>query len=179
MKRANFGLPLGAMGSSMSLEYKVKAYCFNSDCSSCKARLSFYLQTGSNSVNESNRSLTIHAGDKKYHWNYGNFHDIRHSAPSQGLLLAVVLKKSELKKIAKSKDVHGKIAGYRFKWSYKNRKPARTLLKKLKRGFEKPLIIKLSLTQRVALGTSEAKQSPFIAGKGRSLSRLFGIRDDN
>ncbi len=48
-----------------------------------------------------------------------------------------------------------------------------------KRGFEKPLIIKLSLTQRDALGTSEAKQSPFIANDERSPSRPFGIRDHN
>jgi hypothetical protein len=47
------------------------------------------------------------------------------------------------------------------------------------RGFEKPLIIKLSLTHRDASGTSEAKQSSFIANYGRSSSRPFGIRDDN
>jgi hypothetical protein len=134
MVRANFGLPLGAMGSTMSLEYNVQAYCFNASCSSSTAVLSFYLQSGSNSVSESNRSLSIHAGDKDYHWNYSKFNNIYHGAPSQGRLVAVILKKSDLKKIAKSKKVTGKIAGERFRWSYKNRKPLRLLVNELKKA---------------------------------------------
>jgi hypothetical protein len=46
---------------------------------------------------------------------------------------------------------------------------------KIKGGFETLLTIKLSLTQRHALGTSEAKQSSFIADYGDRHPKASGF----
>jgi hypothetical protein len=51
-----------------------------------------------------------------------------------GRIIAVILKKSELKQIAKSKNVKGTLAGEQFRWSFNNRKPLRLLVSKLKKS---------------------------------------------
>jgi hypothetical protein len=132
--RANFSLSEGNLGNTAPIMYQVQLHCESADCTSPKATLSFSLEPGINTVFLSKRSLTIHAGDKKYHWSRHEWPDIRYTPPVYGQIISVHLKKSEIKQIAESKDVTGTLAGIPFKWTYKNRKPVRSLLDKSEEG---------------------------------------------
>jgi hypothetical protein len=132
--RANFSLSEGSLGNTIPILYQVQIQCKSADCKSPKGTLSFSLERDFRTVYLSKRGLTIHAGDKKYHWNRHEWLDIRNSPPVYGQIISVHLKKSEIKQIAESKNVTGTLAGIHFKWTYENRKPVRSLLDKIEKG---------------------------------------------
>jgi hypothetical protein len=132
MVRANFSLKGDDLGNHTPIYYQVLSRCKSADCHSPKTMLSFSLEPGPNTVFLSERSLTIHADSEKYHWHRHTWQDIRQTPPVYGEIISVRLKKPQLKHIAESKKVSGILAGIDFKWSHKNRKPIRSLLKKLK-----------------------------------------------
>jgi hypothetical protein len=130
--RANFNYQLGGLASPVPILYQVRSVCKKTDCKKPNTVLSFSIEPGSNDIFLNRFNLTIHAGDKDYHWEKKEWRKIRNSPPVLGRFLSVHLTKSQLKHIAESKQVKGNLAGNSFNWSYKNRKPLRALLEKLK-----------------------------------------------
>jgi hypothetical protein len=130
--RANFNYQLGGLASPVPILYQVRSECKKADCEKPKTVLSFSIEPGPNDIFLNRFNLTIHAGDKDYHWEKKEWRKIRNSPPVLGKFLSVHLTKSQLKHIAESKQVTGNLAGNSFHWSYKNRKSLRILLGKLK-----------------------------------------------
>jgi hypothetical protein len=130
--QANFSYQTGGLGDDIPIFYQVQSTCKDTGCAKPKIVLSFSLEPGPNDIFLNRFNLTIHAGDKDYHWEGENWRIMRKAPPVRGRFFSVHLTKDQLKHIAESKQVKGNLADNAFHWSYKNRDPLRSLLAKLK-----------------------------------------------
>src|SRR5699024_6565436 len=110
------------------VQYRARAQCKGANCVPEKAQLSFFVESGANSLYLSNRNLSIEADGKSYEWREREWTNIYDSPPVLGLIKLVILNRDELIQLANAQEVHGVLSGQRFKWSHQNRKPLRELV---------------------------------------------------
>lgn len=131
LTRANFSFNSSGLGSHIPIFYQVQVHCKEADCSTPEIALSFSLQSGSNDIYLNDLDLDIYTDGQDYHWPSNDNQRITHSPPVNGRFRTVSLTKEQLRHIAGNEKVKGNLAGNQFKWTYENRKPLRSLLKKL------------------------------------------------
>jgi hypothetical protein len=129
----NFTYSTGGLGGNTPISYQLRAQCKGRKCVPKNINLSFFLQSGSNTVTISSFNLSIQAGKKSYHWRERSWRNIRNATPVVGKIMTVTLSPQQLKQIAESKKVTGALAGLSFQWSYTNRAPMREMLEKMEK----------------------------------------------
>lgn len=122
----------GLAGDLAQFYYQLQADCEGENCTPKEAELTFSLTTGSTDLYLSNHNISIQADDKQFEWKHKQWINIENSPPVSGTIISVTLDFEALKTIATADTVTGLLASYPFKWSYKNRKPLRTLLEQIK-----------------------------------------------
>ena len=128
---ANFKLENSSLAEPAELLYRVDIRLNSESDIPEKARLTFHLRPGSNTVYLQSRALSLTAGGETFDWPGREWRNIYDSPPVRGRITTVRLSYDDLAKIANSKAVEGNLSGQNFEWSYQNREPIRQLIAKI------------------------------------------------